>query len=370
MSKDSSAKKSVGRLFGVLVWLVPVIVVLIIGGIMVSKPIDTSILTQVIKQRFASQAEKWPDGLYAGLAGSGGPMPDANRAGPCVAVVAGDHLYIVDVGEGSVRNLALMGFKLGFADAALLTHFHSDHISDLGELMLQRWVGGSNDKPLEVIGPPGVEQVVEGFNLAYKQDDGYRTAHHGAKTAPPSGAGGVAKPFTLSDAEDASTVVVDQDGVKITAFKVNHAPVSPAVGYRFDYKGRSLVISGDTTPTDSLKKQAKGVDLLIHDAMQVTMVKLLHDQANLSYSPSLSKITADIPSYHTTPEEAAQIAQEAGVKRLVFYHISPPIPNPILNDVFMGDAAKFYKGPITIGIDGLLYSLPPGSDKVEEKKLL
>jgi len=347
-----------------------IIIVVVTAALIFSKPILTALATNMVKQRFISQSQKWDDGLYAGMAGTGGPFPDINRAGPCTVVVAGDHLYIVDVGQGSARNVALMGFQIGKVDAILLTHFHSDHIADLGEFMLQRWAGGSNAKPLDVIGPTGVETVVGGFNQAYSLDDGYRVAHHGAATVPPSGAGGTARPFSLSPEEDASVVVVDEGGLKITAFKVNHAPVSPAVGYRFDYKGRSLVISGDTVPSPSLKKQSQGVDVLVHDAMQVSMIKILHDLAGYSPSPSLAKITADIPSYHTTPEEAAKIASEAGVKQLILYHISPPIPNPLLNNMFLGDAGKYYSGPITIGEDGMLVSLPSGSDKIIIKQIL
>jgi ribonuclease Z len=344
--------------------IIAIIAVAALTTVIFSKPILTAIATNTVKQRFISQSQKWDDGLYAGMAGTGGPFPDINRAGPCTVVMAGDHLYIVDVGQGSARNVALMGFQIGKVDVVLLTHFHSGHIADLGEFMLQRWAGGSNTKPLDVIGPTGVETVVAGFNQAYSLDDGYRVAHHGAATVPPSGAGGTARPFSLSPEEDASVVVVDEGGLKITAFKVNHAPVSPAVGYRFDYKGRSLVLSGDTVPSPSLKKQSQGVDVLVHDAMQVSMIKILHDLAGYSPSPSLAKITADIPSYHTTPEDAAKIAQEAGVRQLVYYHISPPIPNPILNNVFIGDAPKYYNGPIVIGTDGLLIYMPPYSDKI------
>jgi len=228
--------------------IVIVIAAAALAAVIFSKPILTAMATNMIKQRFISQSEKWDDGLYAGLAGTAGPFPDIKRAGPCIVVKAGDHLYIVDAGQGAARNVALMGFQMGKVEAVLLTHFHSDHIADLGEIMMQRWVGGSNTKPLDVIGPIGVETVVEGFNRAYSLDDGYRVAHHGAATVPPSGAGGTARPFSLSAGEDASVVVIDDGGLKVTAFKVNHAPVSPAVGYRFDYKGKSLVISGDTIP--------------------------------------------------------------------------------------------------------------------------
>jgi ribonuclease Z len=262
-----------------------------------------------------------------------------------------------------------MGFDIGKVDAILLTHFHSDHIADLGEIMLQRWAGGSNVKPVDVIGPKGVETVVAGFNHAYSLDAGYRVAFHGAATVPPSGTGGRARPYDLSSEEDASIIVVDKEGVKITAFKVNHFPAYPAVGYRVDYKGRSLVVSGDTVPCRSLKKQSQGVDVLFHEAQQPAMIKMVHDQAGLSPNPSLAKITADIPSYHTSPEDAAKTANEAGVKHLVLYHILPPLP-PVLNSMFLGDSEKYYNGPITLAVDGLLIGLPANSAKISIKQIL
>jgi len=335
-----------------------------LAAVIFSKPILTAMAANFIKQRFISQSEKWDDGLYAGLAGTAGPFPDIKRAGPCIVVLAGDHLYIVDAGQGAARNIALMGFQMGKVDAVLLTHFHSDHIADLGEIMMQRWVGGSNARPLDVIGPTGVETVVEGFNLAYRLDDGYRVAHHGAGIVPPAGAGGTARPFSLASEEDASVVVIEDGGLKVTAFKVNHAPVSPVVGYRFDYKGRSLIISGDTVPCISLQKQAQGAEILFQAALQPALVRLIHDQAGLSSVPSLAKITEDIPNYHSSPEDAARTAGAAGVKQLVLYHITPPIPHPLLNNIYLGDAGKYYKGPITIGEDGMLFSLPANSGKI------
>lgn len=358
-----------GRLMKVTIWAVSVIVIIVLTAIVFQKQILTAVATKIIQQRFLNQAHKKDDGLYAGLAGTGAPFPDINRVGPCIVVQAGNHLYIIDAGPGSARNIGLMGFDIGKVEAILLTHFHSDHIAELGEMMLQRWAGGSNTKPVDVIGPKGVETVVAGFNHAYSLDAGYRVAFHGAATVPPSGAGGRAKPFGLSSEEDASVVVVDKDGLKITAFKVNHSPAYPAVGYRVDYKGRSLVISGDTVPCQSLKNQSQGVDVLFHEAQQPSLIKMIHDQAGLSTNPSLAKITADIPGYHTSPEDAAKIARVAGVKHLVLYHILPPVP-PLLNNMFLGDAAKYYNGPITVGVDGLLISLPANSDKISIKQIL
>jgi ribonuclease Z len=170
---------------------------------LLANPVIKSFVKRVVRSAMDRRNVHFKDGLYAGLCGSGTPMPEIRRAGPCIAVLAGEHFFIVDAGQGSARNVLLMKFPIGKADAILLTHFHSDHIADLGEMELQRWAGGSNNSPVEVIGPKGVESVVEGFNLAYRLDAGYRVAHHGPETMPPSGAGGVAKPFELSSEPNA-----------------------------------------------------------------------------------------------------------------------------------------------------------------------
>jgi ribonuclease Z len=369
MKNTDTGKKNMRRLLKATIGGLSAIVIIALAATIFQKQILTAVGTKMIQQRFANQSQKHDDGLYAGLAGSGAPFPHHNRVGPCIVVKAGNHLSVVDAGEGSARNIALMGFQMGKIDAILLTHFHSDHIANLGEVMLQRWAGGSNAQPVDVIGPTGVETVVEGFNRAYSLDAGYRVAHHGSTTVPLSGAGGTARPFVLSAEEDASVVVIDHGGLRVTAFKVNHVPVSPAVGYRFDYKGRSLVISGDTMPCQSMKKQSRGVDVLFHEALQPSMIKMIRDQAGLSPSPSTAKIMADIPSYHTSPEDAAKIAQEAGVNHLVLYHILPPLP-ALLKGLFLGDSSKYYSGPITIGEDGMLFSLPVNNDRIYVRNLL
>src|SRR5271168_5507515 len=136
-----------------------------------------------------------PDGLSVGLCGSGSPMPDPTRAGPCAVVVAGRQLFVVDSGQGSTKNLSLMNLPPAQVSAVFLTHYHSDHIADLGELMLQHWAAGAATAPLPVYGPTGVDQVVAGFEEAYGLDRGYRIAHHGPKVMPPAGWGGTAHPF-------------------------------------------------------------------------------------------------------------------------------------------------------------------------------
>jgi len=281
-------------------------------------------------------------------------------------VIAGSHMFIVDSGNGSTRNLLQMGVPVGGIDAVFLTHFHSDHIADLGELMLQRWIGAANDTPLTVYGPVGVDGVVAGFDAAYRLDDRYRTAHHGPTIAPPSGAGGVAATQPLGDAANAETIVFDQDGVRITMFRVNHEPVEPAVGYRFDYGGRSVVLSGDTAPTVSVTEHARNADLLIHEALQPHLVGVLTEAAEATGRANLAQITRDIIGYHTTPEDAAHIAAEADVRELVLNHIVPPLPSPVLYGAFLGNAQVLFHGPITVGEDGMIFTLPADEPGVIE----
>jgi ribonuclease Z len=308
-----------------------------------------------------------PDGLHIGLCGTGSPLPNAERAGPCNVVIAGKRVFVIDAGEGGARNIQLMGIAPGRIERLFLTHFHSDHIDGLGPMMLLRWTGASATTPLPVHGPAGVEAVIGGFNAAYTTDNGYRVAHHGADIVPPSGGGATAMPFTLLGE---SAVIFDDGGIKVTAFKVDHDPVSPAVGYRFDYKGRSVVISGDTAKSASLIAASKGAELLVHEALQPKMVAAMTRALDAKGMKNTAKITRDILDYHASPEEAAEAAKAAGVKQLVLSHIVPPVPSAFFYPAFLGDAPKRFSGPILMGEDGMLFSLPAGSKDIEQTELL
>jgi ribonuclease Z len=303
-----------------------------------------------------------PDGLHVGLCGAGAPMPAADRSGPCVVVIAGKHMFVVDAGTGGVRTLARMGLQPGSVERVLLTHFHSDHIDGLGELMLQRWVGAANSAPLPVHGPAGVQSVVDGFNAAYALDKGYRVAHHGEAIAPPAGFGGTAVPFELDTAGNA--IVFDEGGLTIEAFKVEHNPVEPAVGYRITYKGRIAVISGDTKKSAAVEQRATGVDLLVHEALSPKLVGLIGDAAEKNGRKNIAKIMRDILDYHTTPEEAAEIASRAKVRALLLYHIVPPLPLSVLEVPFLGRAREIYSGPLYVGRDGDFVTMPAGTTEV------
>lgn len=304
-----------------------------------------------------------PDGLHVALCGSGSPLPDPHRAGPCVAVIAGQRMYVVDIGDGATRNLTLMGFSPAQAEALLLTHYHSDHMGGLGELMLQHWAGGAAKAPLPVYGPQGLEDVLNGFQLAYQLDRGYRIAHHGPAVVPPEGFGGTAHPFEVQ-ANGPDVVLVDDGGLKITAFPVNHEPVSPAVGYKFAYKGRTVVISGDTAPSPRVEAEAKGADVLVHEALSERLVAVQRQAALAAHRDNIAKITQDILGYHTTPEQAADIARKAGVRYLLLDHLVPGVPLKGLEGPFLGDAPKRFPGTLRLGQDGDVVSLPAGSDAI------
>lgn len=310
-----------------------------------------------------------PDGLHVALCGTGSPMPDPTRAGPCSVVIAGRHMFALDAGEGGARNIMLMGIPNGRIEGVFLTHLHSDHIDGLGPLLLLAWTGAGRTRPLPVYGPAGTDRVVAGFNQAYAIDAGFRTAHHGASVAPPSGTGGEAMPFALPPKGDWSPVTVfEGDGLTVTAFRVDHGPVEPAVGYRFAYKGRSIVFSGDTSPTPAIARNARGADLLIHEGLQPRLVGLMTEALDQRRQPALTRITRDILNYHTSPEDAAAEAQAAGVKHLVFSHNIPPLPSRLMYPAFLGDARQRFGGTITVGEDGMVFSLPAASKGMELRR--
>jgi ribonuclease Z len=302
------------------------------------------------------------DGLHLGLCGAGGPMPAPHASGPCVAVVAGNRLFVVDSGTDGVRNLARMGYQPGTIQGVFLTHFHSDHIDGLGEMGTIRWAGGDNASPLPVYGPAGVEKVVEGFNTAYSQDFVYRNEHHGDTVAPLSGAGLKAMPFSKPAMGELHTVLED-GGLKVQVLAVDHSPVDPAVGYRFSYKGRSLLITGDTVKLANIEQFAKGVDLLVHEALAPNLVNMMNATARKLGNPIMAKITHDVLDYHASPVEAAETARDAGVGHLLYYHIVPPLVIPGQKTLYLNGADKIFPD-YTIGQDGVSFSLPAGSDEI------
>ncbi len=326
--------------------------------------VDVWLFRQVVAREMSGADPKLADAneLSVVLCGTGSPLPDPTRAGPCALIAAGDRLYIIDTGIDSARNLLRWRVPLNKVDAVFITHLHSDHIGELGEIRLQTWVAGRRT-PLKVYGPPGIERVVAGFNEAYAIDSGYRTAHHGADFLPPAAADLVAVPIDLGSAD--VKVALDQQGLKITAIRVNHGPIKPAYGYRFDFAGRSVTISGDTAADENLARAAKGSDILVHEGLAPALVKIFEDTARANGRLRPAKIFHDIPGYHTSPVDAARIANEAHARLLVFTHLLPILPNKIAEDAFLDGVSKVRPDGVVMGHDGFIARLPGGSETIE-----
>ena len=314
-----------------------------------------------LKNNQAGVAMLTDGNLHVVLVGTGGPFPNTERVSVATAVIAGGEFIMVDIGPGTVRNALLQRLPMGSLSAVFLTHFHSDHIADLGEANMYSWVQGNRKDRLEVFGPPGVEKVVDGYALAYAQDSLYRTAHHGEDVAPPEGAAPIARTVLIQDPDQAE-LVFDRNGLKTWAFMVDHFPANPAIGYRFEYKGKKVVITGDTKQTGTLAKQANKADLFICEALDAKTIHLAAGVAAEVDQPSLSKIFTDITDYHLTPVQAAEIAQKAGVKKLVFYHVVPPPTNLILKRRYLKGVKNAFEGDAEIGEDGMTFTFAPSNN--------
>jgi ribonuclease Z len=261
------------------------------------------------------------------LLGTGFPRPDPERAGPATAAVVGEKVFVVDAGRGVVLRLAAAELPLKSVRAVFLTHLHSDHTAGLPDLFNTSWVFGRY-APLELYGPKGTKKLADAMLKFFAEDIHIRRD----LTEKHPGAGATINTHIVREG-----VVYQDEDVKVTAFAVDHKPVEPAFGYRFDAAGRSVVISGDTRPSDNLVRFAQGADVLVHEAMLPEYLDTI-DQPD---------VAARLKSYHTTPEEAGQIAQRAGVKLLVLTHLVPGKDEA----TFRERAAKHFKGRIVVGRD-------------------
>ena len=262
------------------------------------------------------------------LLGTGYPRPDAHHAGPSTAIVAGDKWFVVDAGRGVTMRVAGTELKYDNLQAVFLTHFHSDHTAGLPDLFDTSWQFGRKTRPLELYGPPGVSRLANAMLEFFRDDIHYRRDL--LEKHPAAGA-------TINAHNVREGVIYDRDGVRVTAFLVDHRPVEPAFGYRFDCGGKSIVVSGDTRPTPNLVKFARGADILVLEAyLPEHFLKV-----------DTPEVAARLMHYHTSAEEAGQIAKEAGVKTLVLTHLIPAGAAK----TFRARGGKAFKGKIVVGGD-------------------
>jgi ribonuclease Z len=263
------------------------------------------------------------------LLGTGSPMIDPNRAGPSTLVKAGDAVFLVDCGRGVLMRAAAAGVGAANITALLLTHLHSDHITDLSDVITTRWVTTFVPTPLPIIGPPGTKAVVEATLAALAPDISYRIGHHPDITEPPS----------IQVHEYTEGQVWDDGGVRITAAPTDHRPVEPTLGFRVEYDGATVVLAGDTVPCASLDALASGANALVHTVIRADLVAQIPVQR-----------LRDILDYHSSVEQAAATAARAGVGTLVLTHYVPALV-PGQEDQWRALAATEFSGPVEIGND-------------------
>src|ERR1700712_1676678 len=273
------------------------------------------------------------------LLGTGSPAPDPNRAGPATLVRAGSGIFLVDCGRGVLQRLAAVGVGPSGLSALLLTHLHSDHIADLGDLIISSWITNfGTPKPLVIIGPPGTKMVVDATLVAFGSDIGYRIAHHADLNAPPD----------VQVHEHTDGRVWDEGAVAIRVAPTDHRPVEPTIAFRVEYDGSSVVLAGDGVPCGTLDALASGAGALVHTAIRKDIVALSPQQR-----------VRDILDYHSSVEEAAATAARAGVGTLVLTHYVPAIA-PGQEEEWRALAATEFAGQIELGDDLHRVDVHPG----------
>ena len=270
------------------------------------------------------------------LGTAGGPRPHATRAAPAQVIIANDSAYVIDCGNGVARQLAAAGVPLRSIRSVLVTHHHSDHNADYGTLLLLAWAAGLST-PVDTWGPPPLARITDLFFEMSATDIDARMRDE-RRPNP--------RPLVRAHEVRAGGRVFEDANLKVTAAVVDHPPLTPAFAYRFDAPDRSIVVSGDTRPSEALVALARGADVLVHEALMPSAVDRL--VANV---PNASDLKRSILSHHTTAEDAGQVAQAAGVGTLVLSHLVPADDPGVSDEAWVQAARRHFRGRIVLGHD-------------------
>lgn len=263
------------------------------------------------------------------LLGTGSPIPDPQRAGPSTLVQTGDATLLVDAGRGCVLRLAGAGLFPNMLSAVLLTHLHSDHITDLNDIVTTHWVMNPGPAPLAIHGPPGTGDVVDAIRRMLALDERYRLDHHDDLTQGPD--------LVVTEHEPGETFTVG--ATTVTTEATDHRPVSPTLGYRIEHDGSIAALAGDTIPCDGLDRLCADADLYVQTVIRDDLVRMIP-------APRLQ----DILDYHSSVTQAAQTAARNRVKTLVLTHYVPAL-QPGQEDEWRAIAAEHFAGEIVLGPD-------------------
>jgi ribonuclease BN (tRNA processing enzyme) len=271
-------------------------------------------------------------------AGPGGQGPERTRKMSSHVMLSNGAAYVLDCGIGVIDQYARTGIPFPALRSIFITHHHADHNIEYGPLLVVGWINGM---PLDVraFGPPPLKQMTEDLMRAHKT-----TVDFWAEDLK-------MKPLVTVDVKEVSEAgpVTQDDNVKVSATIVEHPPVKPALGYRFDFKDRSIAFSGDTAASDAVAKIAKGADVLVHEAMYLPAIETyIRGEIAKGRPIKFEDLMAHMKADHTPVEDVGRIAQEAGVKTLVLSHLIPAFEG-ISDDTWRAPAAKFFKGEIIVG---------------------
>lgn len=284
--------------------------------------------------------------MHVTLLGTGTPGPYTDRAGPATLIQAGEQTLLIDAGRNVVVQLWQKRIPMREIDAVFLTHFHHDHINGLADLWLTGWLGtdyGSRSIPLLLIGPQGTQNVASGLEMAYSRNNEIRILDENLS--------GDAASFTVQEFTT-SGLIYEKEGVTVRNFEVNHGElITPAVGYRVDYAGLSVLISGDTTYDERLASAAEGVDLLVHEVMA------WDDVAMRTVSAAVQ-----IAAHHTSPEEAGRIFQMAAPKLAAYSHL---VIRGVTDEEIMERTRTTYNGPLAVGKDMMHFVITSEGVEIE-----
>jgi ribonuclease BN (tRNA processing enzyme) len=270
------------------------------------------------------------------LGTGGGPRPRKANSAAAQVIVCNGAAYVIDCGDGVARQLAFADVPLPSLRHVFITHQHSDHTADYGNLILLAWTAGLRTR-VDAWGPPPLERITRLFFEMNAADIDTRIANEGRVPLAPL--------VHVHELQAGGAVMAD-DNVTVTAALVDHPPVVPAFGYRFDARDRSIVISGDTAPSANLVKLAAGADVLVHSVMYPPAIDRL-----VARVPNAAALKASILAHQTSAEDAGRVAQEAGVKTLVLSHFVPP-DDPEVTDAMWRDAARrHFRGTVIVGRD-------------------
>lgn len=270
------------------------------------------------------------------LGTGGGPTPKKSAAATAQAIIVDDVLYVVDCGNGVGRQLALANIPILNLRHIFITHHHSDHNADYGNLFLLAWATGLSSR-IDTYGPPPLTRMTELFLEMNAADIDVRIKDEGRPALAP-----LVHPHEISQAG----VVMQDERVKVTAALVEHPLVAPAFAYRFDGPERSIVISGDTTKSDRLIELARGADVLVHEAMWLPGIDRIVER-----EPTAVTLRKHLLESHTVAEDCGRVAEAAGVKTLVLSHFVPGGDPSITDDMWTSAASRYFKGRVVVGRD-------------------